>query len=117
MPEGRELSPGGTADRSLARSAWNSPTPKEPSRRARYDRAQTRLSPADSDGSGLRAACKRTASSPNVCYVKSLTIPSLINLVAIAAREETRSLANIRRKCVETVHGLISKTSAIVLFG
>src|SRR6202453_5117635 len=33
--------PEGRSDRSLARSAWNSPTPKEPSRRARYDQAQT----------------------------------------------------------------------------
>jgi hypothetical protein len=33
--------PEGRCDRSLARSAWNSPAPKEPSRRARYDRAQT----------------------------------------------------------------------------
>jgi len=56
MPEGRSSVPEGRSDRSLARSAWNSPTPKEPSRRARYGRAQTRLSPADSDGSGLRAA-------------------------------------------------------------
>jgi hypothetical protein len=55
MPEGRGSVPEGRSDRSLARSAWNSPTPKEPSRRARYDRAQTRLLPADSDGSGLRA--------------------------------------------------------------
>ena len=31
--------PGGTPDRSLARSAWES-SPKEPSRRVRYDRAQ-----------------------------------------------------------------------------
>ena len=50
MAEGRGSVPGGRSDRSLARSAWNSPTPKEPSRRPRYDRAQTRLSPADSDG-------------------------------------------------------------------
>ena len=56
MPEGRSSVPEGQSDRSLARSAWNSPTPKEPSRRARYDRAQTKLLPADSDGSGLRAA-------------------------------------------------------------
>src|SRR6202044_784257 len=33
--------PEGQADRSQAQSAWNSPTPKEPSRRARYDQAQT----------------------------------------------------------------------------
>jgi hypothetical protein len=56
MPEGRSSVPEGRSDRSLARSAWNSPTPKEPSPRARYDRAQTRLLPADSDGSGLRAS-------------------------------------------------------------
>jgi len=48
---------------------------------------------------------------------KSLTIPSLINRATIAAREETWSLANIRRKCVQTVQGLISKTSAIALLG
>jgi hypothetical protein len=42
MPEGRGSVPEGRSDRSLARSAWNSPTPKEPSRRARYDRAQTK---------------------------------------------------------------------------
>jgi hypothetical protein len=41
MPEGRGSVPEGRSDRSLARSAWNSPTPEEPSRRARYDRAQT----------------------------------------------------------------------------
>jgi hypothetical protein len=41
MPEGRSSVPEGRSDRSLARSAWNGPTPKEPSRRARYDRAQT----------------------------------------------------------------------------
>jgi hypothetical protein len=52
----RGLVPEGRSDRSLARSAWNSHTPKEPSRRARSDRARTRLLPADSDGSGLRAA-------------------------------------------------------------
>jgi hypothetical protein len=33
MPEGRGSVPEGRSDRSLARSAWNSPTPKEPSRR------------------------------------------------------------------------------------
>jgi hypothetical protein len=32
--------PEGQCDRSLARSAWDSATPKKPSRRARYDRAQ-----------------------------------------------------------------------------
>jgi hypothetical protein len=32
--------PEGRCDRSLARSAWDSATPKEPSRRVRYDRAQ-----------------------------------------------------------------------------
>jgi hypothetical protein len=41
MPEGRGSVPERRSDRSLARSTWNSPTPKEPSRRARYDRAQT----------------------------------------------------------------------------
>jgi hypothetical protein len=41
MPEGRGSVPEGRSDRSQARSAWKSPTPKEPSRRARYDRAQT----------------------------------------------------------------------------
>jgi hypothetical protein len=68
-----------------------------------------------------RLECQRRrrveADSANVRYVKSLTIPSLISRTAIAAREETCSLANIRRKCVETVHGLISKISAIVLVG
>jgi hypothetical protein len=39
--EGRGSVPEGRSDRSLARSAWNSPTPKGPSRRARDDRAQT----------------------------------------------------------------------------
>jgi hypothetical protein len=39
MPEGRAQFPEGRSDRSLARSAWNSPTPKEPSRRARYEGA------------------------------------------------------------------------------
>ena len=29
--------PGGTADRSLARSAWERATPKEPSHRVQYD--------------------------------------------------------------------------------
>jgi hypothetical protein len=33
MPEGSGSVPEGQSDRSLARSAWNSPTPKEPSRR------------------------------------------------------------------------------------
>jgi hypothetical protein len=41
MPEGKGSVPEGRSDRCLARSAWNSPTPKEPSRRARYDQAQT----------------------------------------------------------------------------
>ena len=41
MPEGRGSVPEGRSDRSLARSAWNSPTPKEQSRRARYDQSQT----------------------------------------------------------------------------
>jgi hypothetical protein len=41
MPEGKGSVPEGRPDRSLARSAWNSPTPKEPSRRARYDQAYT----------------------------------------------------------------------------
>jgi hypothetical protein len=41
MPERKGSVPEGQSDRSLARSAWNSPHPKEPSRRARYDRAQT----------------------------------------------------------------------------
>src|ERR1700739_2722922 len=38
MPEGRGSVPEGRFDRSLARSAWNGPTSKEPSRRVRYDR-------------------------------------------------------------------------------
>jgi hypothetical protein len=39
-PEKGVSVPEGRFDRSLARSAWNSPTPpKQPSRRARYDRA------------------------------------------------------------------------------
>ena len=42
MPEGKGSVPEGRSDRSLARSVWKSPTPKEPSRRARYDQAQTR---------------------------------------------------------------------------
>jgi hypothetical protein len=41
MPEGKGSVPEGRSDRRLARSAWDSPTPKEPSRRARYDQAQT----------------------------------------------------------------------------
>ncbi len=41
MPLRRGSVPEGRCDRSLARSAWNGPTPEEPSRRARYDRAQT----------------------------------------------------------------------------
>jgi hypothetical protein len=41
MPEGKGSVPEGRSDRSLARSAWNSPTPKEPSRKARYDQART----------------------------------------------------------------------------
>src|ERR1700733_1141694 len=41
MPEGKGSVPEGRSDRSQARIAWNSPTPKEPSRRARYDKAQT----------------------------------------------------------------------------
>jgi hypothetical protein len=55
MPEARSPVPEGRSDRSLARSAWNSPTPKEPSRRARYDRAQTKRSPLTPMG----ADCKR----------------------------------------------------------
>jgi hypothetical protein len=41
MPEGKGSVPEERSDRSLARSAWNSPTPKEPSRKARYDQART----------------------------------------------------------------------------
>src|SRR5580704_11184733 len=41
MPEGKDSVPEGRSDRSQARSAWNSPTPKEPSRRARSDQSQT----------------------------------------------------------------------------
>src|ERR1700679_2896530 len=41
IPEAKGSVPEGRSDRSQARSAWNSPTPKEPSRRARYDQAQT----------------------------------------------------------------------------
>ena len=37
--------------------------------------------------------------------------------VAIAAREVTWSFMKIRRKCEATVHELISRTDAIVLFG
>jgi hypothetical protein len=40
-PEGKGSVPEGRSDRSQARSAWNSLTPKEPSRRARYDQALT----------------------------------------------------------------------------
>jgi hypothetical protein len=41
MPR-RSSVPEGRCHRSLARSAWDSPTQKEPSRRARYDRGQNR---------------------------------------------------------------------------
>lgn len=35
----------------------------------------------------------------------------------MAAREQTPSLAKIRRRWVETVQELISRTRAIILFG
>ena len=35
----------------------------------------------------------------------------------MAARDETWSFMKIRRKCEATVHELISRTDAIVLFG
>ena len=43
--------------------------------------------------------------------------PVSIIRATIAVRDETRSLAKMRRKCVPTVHELILSTAAIVLLG
>ena len=40
-----------------------------------------------------------------------------VRRVAIAARDDTLSFIKIRRSCEATVHELISRTEAIVLFG
>ena len=45
-----------------------------------------------------------------------ISIAAGVPAATIAARDETPNLAKIRRKCVPTVHTLISRTAAIALF-
>src|SRR5215471_946030 len=65
--------------------------------------------PAESPGS--------TVQSQHARIKQVLINPDSIMRATISARDETRSFAKTWRRCVQTVHELISNTAAIALFG